>query len=451
MTKFDEKPARLSCICGCGSAEMFACERTTTLPVDLEVRIDRAIEASIFRAVFPSATTRRNLIASLGSSTLLAALAEALPIGIAQALAQSSVGPIEKTKLSVGFVPITCTVPLLLADAMGEFRKEGLEVSLQRTPSWALVRDKLISGEFDASHLVLGMPFTMTLGIGSSPVMTHVATVQNTNGSAITLAMKHRENRDPKNWKGFKFGIPHDHSIHAMLLRYYLAEHGLDPDRDVELRVYPPPDSVANMAAGNLDGLFFAEPWGQRAVFEGVGFIHLLSKDIFPDHPCCTLSVGNRFLSDSPNSFGAFIRAVVRATAFADKHENRQHVAELLAPANYLNQPRRVLEQVLLGHYADGLGKVVDAPGRIGFDPFPYESTAIWVLTQLRRWKIIPTDVDYKLVAERVLLSTGAAKAMADVGLPPPGSGMAKLSIMGREFDPTKPANYLQQFPIKRA
>lgn len=438
--------------CGCGCGPGLACDAATSPGSDsAETRIDRAVEQALLRAVFPSAATRRGLLASLGAATLLAALAEALPLGAAKALAQGAAGPLEKTKLAVGFVPITCTVPLLLADATGEYRKEGLDVSLVRTPSWALVRDKLNSGEFDMSHLVLGMPLTMTLGIGSQPIPTHVATIQNTNGNAITMAMRHKDKRDPRGWKGFRFGIPHEHSMHAMLLRYYLAEHGLDPDRDVELRVYPPPDSVANMVAGNLDGMLFAEPWGQRAVYEGAGYLHLLTRDIFPNHPCCTLSAGARFMNEAPNAFGAMLRAVIRATVYADKRENRQQVAELLATPNYLNQPKPVLEQVLLGRYADGLGKIVEVPDRIGFDPFPYQATGIWLLTQLRRWRFIPNDLDYAAVAGQVFLSTGAAKAMADLGLTPPTTGMAKLSVMGREFDPARPAEYLAGFPMKRA
>ncbi len=451
MTHNADAPRWSPCACGCSDrASGPACAAVPPADDSAEARLDRMVETSLLRAAFPSAATRRQLVASLGLSTLMAALCEALPMGAAKAIAQTAKGPLEKTKLAIGFVPITCTVPLLLADAMGFYRKEGIDVALVRTPSWALVRDKLGSGEFDLSHLVLGMPFTMSLGVGSVPIPTHVATVQNTNGNAITMAVRHKDKRDPKDWKGFRFGIPHEHSVHAMLLRYFLAENGLDPDHDVELRVYPPPDSVANMAAGNLDGMLFAEPWGQRAVFEGVGYIHTLSRDIFPDHPCCTLSVADKFLKECPNSFGAVLRSVVRATDYANKHENRLRVAEMLAPANYLNQPQKVLEQVMTGHYADGLGNVVDVPDRIDFDPFPYDTTGIWLLTQLRRWKIIPNDLDYKGVAERVFLSTGAARAMSDLGLTPPTTGMAKRMVMGREFDPQKPAEYLASFAIKR-
>ena len=441
---------KLPCACGCAGADGLTCLAPETVAVTPAARLDELVETAILRAVFPSTRTRRALIKTLGASTLLAAVGDVLPIDVAKSIAQTTDKRPEKTKLTVGFLPITCTVPLLLADAMDDYRKEGLDVSLVRTPSWALVRDKLNASEFDASHLVLGLPFTMSLGVGSPPVATYVGEVQNINGNAIVLALKHRNRRDPRDWKGLRFGIPHEHSMHAMLLRYYLAEHGVDPDKDVELRVYPPPDSVANMASGNLDGMLFAEPWGQRAVFEGVGFIHLLSKDIFPNHPCCTLSVNNKLLTEAPNSFAAMLRALVRSSQFANIFENRKHVAELLAPATYLNQPQIVLEQVLLGRYADGLGNIVNAPDRIGFDPFPYQSTALWLLTQLHRWKIIAADIDYKAVARNVFLSTDAARAMRDVGVEAPANALTPLKIMGRSFDPERADAYAKSFAIKR-
>lgn len=443
-----------ACACGCRSLRDFHAEelgaiQTTDAFDGAERYADRAVEASVLQAMFPNPVMRRGFLKAVGASTVMAAIAAAFPLAAGKALAQDG-GKLEKSKLNIGFVPITCTVPILLAHAMGEYQKEGLDVSLARTPGWAIVRDKLNSGEFDASHLVLAMPMTMTLGVGSLPIKTHVSTVQNINGNAITLHVKHKDRRDPKTWKGFKFGIPHEHSMHAMLLRFYLAENGLDPDKDVELRVYPPPDSVANMAAGNLDGMLFAEPWGQRAVFEGIGFLHMLTRDIFADHPCCTLAVTEKFMKENPNAYGAMFRSVVRATEFADKLANRPQVAELLAPVAYLNQPKTVLEQVLLGRYADGLGNIVTVPDRIGFQAFPYESTAIWLLTQLRRWNMIPADVNYADLARSVFLSVDGAKRMRDMGLTPPTATLKKHTILGKEFDPAKPDDYLKSFAIRR-
>lgn len=414
-----------------------------------EQYIDRSIETAVIRALFPEDTSRRRLIAAVGASTLLAAVAQVFPLRTAQAAVKDPLPP-EKSKVNMGFVPITCTVPMLLAEARGEYAKEGLSVNLQRTPGWSLVRDNLVNGNFDASHLVLGMPLTMTLGVGSPKIKTFTSLVQNVNGDALAMHIRHKDKRDPKSWKGMRFGIPHDHSVHAMLLRYYLAEHGLDPDKDVELRVFPPPDSVANLAAGNLDGMFFAEPWNQRAVFEGVAFLQTLSADIFPGHPCCVLSVTEKFITENPNTYGAMFRAVARAGAYADVYENRGEVAELLAPKAYLNQPLPVLQQVLLGRYADGLGNVVERKDRIGFKSFPHESTGIWLLTQLKRWGIVAKEVDVTAVAREVFLATDARKRLKELGLDAPATSMGKHRIMGKEFDPARPDAYQASFAIRR-
>jgi nitrate/nitrite transport system substrate-binding protein len=443
------------CKCGCEGAmehhrASLGSAMTASDYVGFEKYSDRLVETTLINTLFPHVPTRRAFLKSVGSATALAAMAQFFSLDTMKALALEAPKP-EKTKLNVGYVPITCTVPLLLAHAMGEYQKEGLDVNLARTPAWALVRDKLINAEFDASHLVLALPMTMSLGVGSPATPTHVPIIQNVNGNAITLHIKHKDRRNPKDWKGFKFGIPHEQSMHAMLLRYYLADAGLDPDRDVELRVYPPPDSVANMASGNLDGMLFAEPWGQRAVYEGVGFLHHLTRDIFPDHPCCVVSVTDKLLNEAPNSFGALYRSVVRATEYADKAENRKYVAELLAPRAYLNQPQTVLEQVLVGRYADGLGQVMDVPDRIGFRAFPYESTAVWLLTQLRRWNMVPADIDYVQVAKKVFMATEAEKRMKDMGFAVPPSAMIEHTIMGKTFDPTAPQAYLNSFAIRRA
>jgi nitrate/nitrite transport system substrate-binding protein len=442
--------------CPCGGHDSLAAHRAEMgdAPDDpryagAEQAVERSVEGAVMRALFPHGPLRRAFLQTVGGATALSAVAGVFPLATAKAIAQERT-PLEKKELTLGFVPITCTIPMLLADATGEYRAEGLSVKLVRTAGWALARDSLTSGNYDASHMVLALPLTVSLGVGAPRTKLYTSLIQNVNGDALTLHVKHRDRRDPKTWKGFRFGIPHDHSVHAMLLRYYLAEHGIDPDRDVELRVFPPPDSVANMASGNLDGMFFAEPWNQRAVFEGVGFLHTLSRDIFADHPCCVLSVTDRFVTENPNTYGALFRAVARAAAFADPHENRAKVADLMAPREYLNQPLSVLQQVLLGRYADGLGSIVERRDRIGFQSMPHESTAIWLLTQLKRWGVVPADVDMAAIAREVFRSTDAHRRLKEMGLPVPSTPVTRHVVMGRPFDATRADEYLKGFAIRR-
>jgi nitrate/nitrite transport system substrate-binding protein len=278
-----------------------------------------------------------------------------------------------------------------------------------------------------------------------------VPAIENINGQAITMAVKYKDRRDPKTWKGMKFGIPFDYSMHNYLLRYYLAEAGLDPDADVQLRVMAPPDMVANLQAGNIDGFLGPDPINQRAVYDGAGFIHILSRDIWDGHPCCAFGVSSAFIAEYPNTFLALARAIIDATGYANKAENRKAIAEAIAPANYLNQPPIVVEQALTGTFADGLGNIVRQPDRVGFEPFPWESFGVWILTQMKRWGQIKGDVDYQTVATQVLLATKAKSLMEGVGLTPPAATTKTFVVMGKTFDPATPQAYLDSFAIKRA
>ena len=376
-------------------------------------------------------------------------MASRAPSGNSEAMAQDK-GPLEKKDLKLGFIPITCASPLIMADPLGFYKKEGLNVQLNKTAGWALIRDKMINKEHDASHFLSPMPIAMTMGLGSTQSNMNVATIQNTNGQAITLHVKHKGNRDPKGWKGMKFAIPFEYSMHNFLLRYYLAEAGLNPDTDVQLRVLPPAEMVANLRAGNIDGFLGPDPFNQRAVYDEVGFIHILSKEIWDGHPCCAFGVSDEFIKQNPNTFAALYRAVLGASYMASQSKDRELIAKVIAPAQYLNQPEAVLNQVLTGKFADGLGNIKNVPDRANFDPVPWQSMAVWMLTQMKRWGYVKGDVNYKQIAEKVFLLTDAKKQMALVGFRPPEGAYKKFKVMGKEFDPAKPDEYVKSFAINK-
>jgi nitrate/nitrite transport system substrate-binding protein len=239
--------------------------------------------------------------------------------------------------------------------------------------------------------------------------------------------------------------------MHNYLLRYYVAEHGIDPDTDIQIRAVPPPEMVANLRADNIDGFLGPDPMNQRAVYDGVGFIHMLSKEIWDGHPCCAFAASKEFVTTMPNTYAALLKSIIDATAFAHKAENRKEIAAALAPASYLNQPETVLEQILTGTYADGLGNVKRDPNRVDFDPFPWESFAVWIMTQMKRWGQLKGEVDYAAIAKQVFLATDTSKLMKEVGLTPPASTTKTFVVMGKTFDPAKPEDYIKSFKIKKA
>ena len=275
--------------------------------------------------------------------------------------------------------------------------------------------------------------------------------MENINGQELTCARKDRDERDPKSWKGFKFAVPFDYSMHNYLLRYYVAEHGLDPDQDIQIRAVPPPEMVRSAARDRPSDVRSRPRSNQRAVYDGVGFIHVLSKDIWEGHPCCAFAASKEFVTQTPNTYAALLKAIIDATAFATKAENRKQIAEAIAPANYINQPVTVLEQILTGTFADGLGNVQKVPNRVDFDPFPWESFAIWIMTQMKRWGQIKGEVDYAGVAKQVYLATDTTRLMKEVGLTPPTATSKTFMVMGKTFDPSKPEDYIKSFQIRRA
>lgn len=446
-----DRPLRLRCGCGQDHAPQPHAPAGPAGDAGAGGPIGRdALEAAVVKALFPADGLRRRFLKAVGAGTARAAIASMLPLGALQAMAQEK-APLEKKNLRIGFIPITCATPIIMAHPLGFYREQGLDVEVIKTANWALIRDKMLSGEHDASQFLSPMPLAMSLGAGSPQAPMRVATIQNTNGQAITLANRHRDNRDPRNWKGMRFAVPFDYSMHNFLLRYYVAEAGLNPDTDIQIRVVPPPEMVANLRAGNIDGYLGPDPFNQRAVYEEVGFIHLLTKALWDGHPCCAFGASQAFIERNPNTFAALCRAILTASAMAREAGNRALIAKVIAPAQYLNQPETVVAQVLTGRYADGLGRIQDEPGRAGFDPVPWPSMAVWILTQMKRWGYVKGDVDYRQLAEQVFLLTDARRHMRELGQAAPEGRYPGFSVMGKPFDPAQPGAYLKSFAIAKA
>ena len=410
--------------------------------------MSNGVEQALLHGLFPNPATRRNVLRAVGAGVLLDAISSFLPIDSIKALAQERLAP-EKSEVQIGMIPITCATPLVMAEHLGLFKKNGLTtVKFFKTGAPGIIRDKLLNGEFDLSQQVMPVPITVSMGAGSVADLTNVLTIQNQHGSSLVMAMKHKDNRDPKNWKGMRFGVPFEQSQHALVLRYFLAEHGIDPDNDVSFRVVPATEYVSNLRTGNIDGFYGGEPGGQRAVYEGAGYVHTLSRDLWEGHPCCAFTARAAWIKQYPNTFLAAYRSVVEASVFVSEPANRTGIAAILAKPEYLNQPEIVVEQVISGKYADGLGNVLDVKDRILFNPYPHYSMAIWFMTQLKRWDMIKGDVNYQEIAEKVMLATEAKARMAELGATPDLN--RKEVIMGKTFDPTKPEEYIKSFKIRR-
>lgn len=353
---------------------------------------------------------------------------------------------LEKTSLKVGFLPITCATPIIMSEPLGFYTKHGLKVELVKMPSWAAIRDSAIAGELDAYHMLSPMPISMSLGLGSAAFPIKLASIENINGQAISVANQHLGKvKEPKDFKGFSIGVPFAFSMHNLLLRYYLASGGLNPDKDVQIQVIPPPDAIAKMTAGQLDAFLLPDNVVQRSVFNKIGFIHLLTKDIWAGHPCCAFAASEKWISANPNTYRAVNKAIIDGAAYANAPKNREEIAKAIAGKNYLNQPEPVLKAVLTGKFEDGQGNTLDIPDRVGFDPYPWKSFAKWISSQFVRWELMPKDkADYKAIAEGIYQTELASELAKELGQTPPTATERIEKLKFDSFDPAKPEAYIE-------
>ena len=205
---------------------------------------------------------------------------------------------------------------------------------------------------------------------------------------------------------------------------------------------------VANLRAENIDGFLGPDPFNQRAVYDGVGFIHVLTRELWDGHPCCALAVPRRMVTEAPGTYQALLRSVIEASAHANRAENRKEIAGVIAGQNYLNQPVTVVEQALTGTYADGLGAVKREPARVSFEPFPYQSMALWIMTQMKRWgQVQGRPAAGATWRSRSISRPTPAPRCGTLGLTPPASAYKPHTIMGKTFDPPIPTATLASFP----
>ncbi len=354
---------------------------------------------------------------------------------------------VEKTSLRVAFLPITCASPIIMSDPLGFYKKHGLNVELQKYASWSVVRDAAIAGELDAYHMLAPMPIAMTLGLGSTAFSVKLASIENNNGQGIAVANKHKGRiNGPADFRGFTIGIPFDYSNHNLILRYYLAGGGLDPDKDVRTIIMPPPDAIAKMATGQIDAFILPDNFTQRVVYNDIGFIHILTKDIWQGHPCCAFTASSEWIEEYPNTFRALNKAIIDGANYADRPENRQEIARAIAPRKYLNQPVDVLEAVMTGKFSDGQGNMFNIPDRIQFDPYPWKSFATWISTQLVRWDYLPEEkANYREIGDQIFLTDLARELAEELGAEPPQELLRVEKLKFDELDPTQPQAYLRE------
>ncbi|MEL7409777.1 MAG: ABC transporter substrate-binding protein [Cyanobacteria bacterium J06558_2] len=409
--------------------------------------------------VHNSEFSRRRFLKNLAVGAALVSLANCSPRKAEEPAGEEVVfdvdtGNLEKTDLKIGFIPITCATPIIMSEPLGFYKKYGFNAQVVKMPSWGAVRDSAIAGELDAYHMLAPMPIAMTLGLGSSSFGVKLASIENINGQAITVANKYKDQvKGPADFKGFTIGVPFPYSMHNLLLRYYLATGGIDPDKDVKIRPVPPPDSIAQLVAGDIDAYLMPDPFNQRAVYEEAGFIHKLTKELWEGHPCCAFAASDEWISANPNTFRALNKSIIEAAAYASNIDNRPEIAQAISARGFLNQPVEVVEAVLTGNFEDGLGNTQSIPDRIDFDPYPWQSFANWISSQLVRWDLqgdakVKTAIakdKYEEVGQEIFMTDLARELSEELGQTPPSDIYRTETLAFDTFDPANPQAYIDE------
>jgi len=364
----------------------------------------------------------------------------------------------ELKEVKVGFIPLTDCASVVIASLMKFDEKYGIKIIPCKQPSWAAVRDKVVSGELHAAQALYGLVYGVHLGIGGLKKDMAVLMTINNNGQGISLArqLKDKGVTDgeslakliKKQDRAYTFAHTFPTGTHAMWLYYWLANYGIDPITDITTITVPPSQMVMNARLGSMDGFCVGEPWNARGIYDKVSFSVASSQDIWPDHPEKVLGATAEFVEQNPNTARALVMAMLDAAKFIDAQVNRKNVAEIIAGPEYVDAPVDVIAGRFAGNYENGLGKTWHDPNHIKFFndgkvPFPYLSDGMWFLTQFRRWGLLKQDPDYLAVARQINRIELYKEAASQLNVVVPADVMRSSKLMdGTVWDGKDPKGY---------
>ncbi|TDQ42458.1 CmpA/NrtA family ABC transporter substrate-binding protein [Tepidicella xavieri] len=372
----------------------------------------------------------------------------------------------EKKEVRIGFIPLTDCASVVMASVLGFDEKYGVKIIPTKEASWPGVRDKLVNGELDLAHVLYGLVYGVHMGTAGPKKDMAVLMTLNRNGQAITLSRRLADagarnvNELAKlmasDRREYTFAQTFPTGTHAMWLYYWLASAGIHPLRDSKVITVPPPQMVANMRVGNMDGFCVGEPWNHRAILDGIGVTAATTQDVWKDHPEKVLGATAEFVQKNPNTCRAVMAAILEASRWIDAGlQNKLRMAETIAARAYVNTSVDAINQRILGRYQNGLGRTWDDPDHMKFYDggavnFPYLSDGMWFLTQHKRWGLIKEHPDYLKIAREINRIDLYRQAATATQTPLPPSEMRSSKLMdGVVWDGKEPARYADSFTVR--
>ena len=374
----------------------------------------------------------------------------------------------ESPSVRFGIIALTDCSPIVVAHEKGFFKKHGIQSSISKEASWAVIRDKLQTGDNQATHMLIGMPIASTMGLlGSAKKPMVFPWILNRNGQGITLKseLMGKVQEDPAALKPFvekakslgepmTFAMTFPPGTHAMWMRYFLAAGGIHPDKDVNLITIPPPQMVANMKVGKMDGFCVGEPWNARAVNDKIGFTSITTQEMWKDHPEKVCGFLAEYADKNPKTVKAVLKALHEASVWLDDMGNRPEQCDIVSKPSYVNCPKEIILGRLLGDYDMGDGRKFKDPAPMIFSQrncnYPQPKYVTWWLSQFRRWGMVTGAPDYAGIAAKVARTDLYEAAMKEVGFAHGGRDDRPETLFdGVTFDPAQPEAYAKAFAVK--
>ncbi|MCA1359323.1 ABC transporter substrate-binding protein [Bradyrhizobium sp. IC3069] len=429
----------------------------------------------------PSETglSRRQLLKATGSTAALLAAAKLnFPAG---AFAQDAGPEVKGAKL--GFIALSDAGPLFVAKDKGLFAKHGVpDTDVQKQASWGTTRDNLVLGSegngIDGAHILTPMPYLISAGKvtqNNQPTPMYILARLNLDAQCISVAKEYADlklgtdaapfkaalEKKKASGKAVKAAMTFPGGTHDLWIRYWLAAGGIDPDKDIETIVVPPPQMVANMKVGTMDCFCVGEPWNLQLIHQGIGYTAVNTGEIWNKHPEKSFGMRAAFVDKYPKASKAILMAVLEAQQWADKAENKQELAAIMAKRQWINCPVEDVYDRTAGKFDYGIpGKVVENSPHVmkywrDHASYPFQSHDLWFLTEDIRWGKYEPNFDTKALIAKVNredMWRDAAKTLgvAAADIPATTSRGKETFFDGKVFDPENPAAYLKSLAIKR-
>jgi len=422
--------------------------------------------------------SRRSVLQGAATLALVQAARAVLPGGAWAAVTDTP----ETDTVTLGFIALTDSAPLMIAFEKGLFAKYGITKPLvQKQASWGTTRDNIelgsANGGIDGAHILTPMPYLISTGKqtkSSEPLPMYILARLNTNGQGISVGADFKSlgvKLDSSKLKAEfaklktagtdpKVAVTFPGGTHDLWMRYWLAAGGIDPDNDCSTIVVPPPQMVANMKVKTMQAFCVGEPWPAQTVNQGLGYTALTTGEFWMNHPEKALGLRADWVDKNPKAAKAVLMAVLEAQQWCDKMENKKEMCEIISKREWFKVPFEDIVARSSGtiDYGDGR-KVENSPYIMkywrDFASYPFQSHDLWFLTEDIRWGYLPASTDTKALVKKVNredLWRDAAKTIGVAAADIPAStsrGIEKF-FDGKSFDPADPSAYLKSLAIKR-